>query len=161
MKKDNSSVKRPILPHMQKSCIEIPTSRAKCKQTAFLLSIRVYTRIMASNIGRRLALTDDFIDDSAFEEKVQEQNQEAIKWKDLPTGVIYQILEELEVDGKFEKKSKILTLRDREGNTIRAWACPTLCKEKDALQGAFVRSTGFKVSKKTKQQYLSYDLVRK
>ena len=115
---------------------------------------------MASNIGRRLASADDFIDDSAFEEKVQEQNQEAIKWKDLPTGVIYKILEELEVDGK-HGKSKILTLKDREGNTIRAWACSTLCKEKDALQGAFVRSTGFKMSKKTKLQYFSYDLVRK
>ena len=115
---------------------------------------------MASNIERRLASADDFIDDSAFEEKVQEQNQEAIKWKDLPTGVIYKILEVLEVDGKFGK-SKILTLKDREGNTIRAWACPTLSKEKDALQGAFVRSTGFKLSKKTKQEYLSYDLVRK
>ena len=116
---------------------------------------------MASNIGRRLALAGDFIDDSAFEEKVQEQNQEAIKWKDLSTGVIYKIIEELEVDGKYEKKCKILTLRDKEGNTIRAWACPTLCKEKGPLVGAFVRSTGFKLSKKTKQQYLSYDLVRK
>ncbi|CAG2228152.1 CNBP [Mytilus edulis] len=96
------------------SCIEIPTSRTKCKQTAFLLSIRVNTR-MASNIGRRHDLADDFIDDSAFEEKVQEQNQEAIKWKDLPTGVIYKIIEELEVDGKYEKKCKILTLRDKEG----------------------------------------------
>ena len=113
---------------------------------------------MASNIGRRLASADDFIDDSAFDEKVQEQNQEAIKWKDLPTGVIYKILEVLEVDGKYGK-SKILTLRNREGETIRAWACPTLNKEKDALQGAFVRSTGFKLSKKNKQEYLSYDLV--
>ena len=31
---------------------------------------------------------DGFIDDDAFEEKVQEQNREAVKWKDLPTGVI-------------------------------------------------------------------------
>ena len=114
---------------------------------------------MASNIERRLALADDFISDSEFEEKVQEQNQEAVKWKDLPIGVKYQILETLEVDGKYEK-SKILTLKDREGKIIRAWACSTLSKEKGTLQGAYVRSTGFKLSKKSNQQYLSYDLVR-
>ena len=74
--------------------------------------------------------------------------------------MIYKILEVLGVDGKFEK-CKILTLKDRQGETMRVWACPMLTKEKDALQGAFVRSTGFKLSKKTKQQYLSYDLVRK
>ena len=102
----------------------------------------------------------DFIDDNAFEEKVQEQNQEAIKWKDLTNGVIYKFIEVLEVDGKFDK-CKILTLKDRGGETMRVWACPMLNTEKDALQGAFVRSTGFKLSKKTKQQYLTYDLVRK
>ena len=95
---------------------------------------------------------------AAFEEKAREQNQEAIKWKDVPYGVIYKILEVLEVDGKFGK-CKILTLKDKQGETNRLWACPMLNKEKDALQEAFVRSTGFKLSKKTKQQYLSNDLV--
>ena len=75
----------------------------------------------------------DFIDDSAFEENVHKQNQKAVKWKDLPTGVTYKILEVLEVDGKYGK-CKILTLKDREGETIRAWACPTLNKIKDTLQ---------------------------
>lgn len=105
--------------------------------------------------------TDDFISEDTFQEKVQDQNQEeAIKWKDLPTEVIYKILEVAEVDGKFGK-SKILTLKDRQGETSKVWACPTLNKEKYSLQGAFVRSTGFKLSKKSKQEYLSYDLVRK
>ena len=103
---------------------------------------------------------EDFISEDAFQEKVQEQNQEYLKWKDLPTGIIYKILEMMEVNGKFGK-SKILTLKDRQGEIIRVWACPILNKEKDPLVGAFVRSTGFKLSKKTKQQYLSYDLVRK
>ena len=103
---------------------------------------------------------DDFISEDAFQEKVQDQNQEALKWKDLPNGVIYKILEVTEVDGKFGK-SKILTLKNREGETTKVWACPTLNNEKGSLQGAFVRSTGFKLSKKSNQQYLSYDLVRK
>ena len=103
---------------------------------------------------------EDFISEDAFQEKVKDQNQEAIKWKDLPTEIIYKILDMVEVDGKFGK-SRILTLKDRQGETTRVWACPTLNKEKDALVGAFVRSMGFKLSKKTKQQYLSYDLVRK
>ena len=101
-----------------------------------------------------------FISEDAFQEKVQDQNQEALKWKDLPTGVIYKILEVGEVDGKFGK-SKILTLKDRDGETTRVWACPTLNKEKGSLEGAYVRSMGFKLSKKSNQQYLSYDLVRK
>ena len=103
---------------------------------------------------------DDFISEDTFQEKVQEQNQDPIKWKDLPTGVIYKILEVMEVDGKYGK-CKILTLKGREGETAKVWACPTLNKEKDPLQGAFVRSTGFKLSKKSQQEYLSYDLVRK
>lgn len=103
---------------------------------------------------------DDFIGEDAFQEKVQDQNQEAIKWKDLPIGMIYKILEVIEVEGKYGK-SRILTLKDRQGETARVWACPTLNKEKGPLQGAFVRSTGFKLSKKSNQQYLSYDLVRK
>ena len=60
----------------------------------------------------------------SLEEKVREQNQETIKWKDLPTCVIYKILEVLEVDGKFGK-CKIFTLKDRQGETIRVWVCPT------------------------------------
>ena len=108
----------------------------------------------------KLVRDDDFINDNAFEEKVKEQNREALKWKDLPTGVVYRILEVVEVDGKFGK-SKILTLKNREGHTFRVWACTGLCKEKEALERAFVRSTGFKVSKKKKQEYFSYDLVRK
>ena len=103
---------------------------------------------------------DDFISEDAFQEKVQDQSQEALKWKDLPNGVIYKILEVTEVDGKFGK-SKILTLKNREGETTKVWACPTPNNEKGSLQGAFVRSTGFKLSKKSNQQYLSYDLVRK
>ena len=74
--------------------------------------------------------------------------------------MIYKILEVLKVDGKFGK-CKNLKLKDRQGEITRVWACQTLNKEKDALQGTFVRSTGFKLSKKTRQQYLSYDLVRK
>ena len=104
---------------------------------------------------------DNFIDVSTFEEKVREQNREAIPWRDLPTQVIYKILEVLEVDG-IHGKSKILTLKESGGEPMKVWACSTLGnKEKDALQGAFVRSTGFRLSKKNKQQYFSYDLVRK
>ena len=51
----------------------------------------------------------------------------------LATGVTYKILEVLEVDGKYGK-CKMLTLKDREAETIRAWACPTLNKIKDTLQ---------------------------
>lgn len=108
----------------------------------------------------KLVRDDDFINDNAFEEKVKEQNREALKWKELPEGVIYKILDVVEVDGKYGK-SRILTLKDRQGETVRAWACTGLNKEKETLEGAFVRSTGFKVSKKSKQEYFSYDLVRK
>ena len=102
----------------------------------------------------------DFISDDVFEEKVREQNREAIPWRDLPTQVIFKILEVLEVDG-MNGKSKILTLKESGGKPMKVWACSTLGnKEKDALQGAFVRSTGFKLSKKKNQQYFSYDLVR-
>ena len=62
------------------------------------------------------------------------------------------------MDGKFGK-CKILNLKDKQGETKRLWACPKLNKENDALQGAFVRSAVFKLSKKIKQQYFSYDLV--
>ncbi|VDI56784.1 Hypothetical predicted protein [Mytilus galloprovincialis] len=104
---------------------------------------------------------EDFPSKDALQEKVKEQNQEALKWRDIPTEVFYKILEVVEVDGKFDKnKSKILTLKNRGGETIKVWACPTLNKEKGPLQGAFVQSTGFKLSKKSQQQYLSYDLVR-
>ena len=78
----------------------------------------------------------------------------------MPTGMIYKILEVVEVDGKYGK-SKILTLKDRQGETVRAFACTGLNKEKEALEGAFVRSTGSKMSEKSKQEYFSYDLVRK
>ena len=104
--------------------------------------------------------TDDFISEDAFQEKVQDQNQEAIKWKDLPIGKIYKIVEVVEVEGKYGK-SKIFNLKNREGETTRVWACHTLNNERDSLQGAYVRSTGFKVSKMSKLEYLSYDLVRK
>ena len=110
-------------------------------------------------------MEDEFISSSAFEETVQEQNQKVIKWKDLPSGVIlpngviYKILEVLEVDGKFDK-CEILTLKNKQGETIRVCSCPMLNKEKDGLQGGFVRSRGFKLSKKTKQQFLLCDLVR-
>ena len=57
---------------------------------------------------------DNFIDVSTFEEKVREQNREAIPWRDLPTQVIYKILEVLEVDG-IHGKSKILTLKESGG----------------------------------------------
>ena len=103
---------------------------------------------------------DDFISEDVFQKKVQDQNQDALNWTDLPTGVIFKILEVLEVEGKFDK-SKILTLKNQEGNTPRVWACPTLNKENSPLQGALIGSTGFKLSKKSNQQYLSYDLVRK
>ena len=103
---------------------------------------------------------DDFINDNVFEEKVKDQNQETLKWKELPTGVIYKILEVVEVDGKFGR-SKILTLKNREGEETRVWACSGLNREKEPLEGKFVRSTGYRVSKKTKQEYFSYDLVRK
>ena len=55
---------------------------------------------------------DDFINDNVFEEKVKDQSQENLKWKELPTGIIYKIQEVVEVDGKFGR-SKILTLKNR------------------------------------------------
>ena len=113
-----------------------------------------------TNNPQKLIREDDFINDNVFEEKVKDQNQEAMKWKELPTGVIFKILEVVEVDGKFDR-SRILTLKNREGEKIRVWACSGLNREKEPLKGAYLRSTGYKVSKKSKQEYFSYDLVRK
>ena len=113
-----------------------------------------------SDIRSTPAPEDDFFNDNIFEEKAKDQNQEALKWKELQTGVIFKILEVVEVDGKFGK-SMILTLKNREGEKIRVWACSGLNREKEPLEGAYLRSTGYKVSKKSKQEYFSYDLVRK
>lgn len=63
----------------------------------------------------------------------------------------------IDVDGKFGK-SKILSLKNREGEMIRLWACSGLNREKERLEGAFVRGTGLK--KKTKQEYFPYDIFR-
>lgn len=75
--------------------------------------------------------TDDFTSEDiyTFQEKVQDQDREAIKWKDLPTGVIYKILEVEEVDGNFDK-SRILTLKDRQGETSRVWLAPRSIRRK-------------------------------
>lgn len=76
------------------------------------------------------SLDNDFISISALEEKVQEQNEETLKWKNIPTGVWCKVIEVTEVDGTFGQ-SRILTVKTREGDNTRVWACSGLNKEKD------------------------------
>lgn len=56
-------------------------------------------------------IDEDFINDNVFEEKAKDQSLETLKWKEITTGVIYKILEVVEVDGEFGL-SKILTLNN-------------------------------------------------
>ena len=88
-------------------------------------------------------MEDDFINDNVFDEKIKDQ--ETLKWKELPTGIIFKILEVVEVDGKFQ----ILTLKNREGEQMRVWACSGLNREKEAMEGTFVRSKAKRPNRST------------
>lgn len=58
----------------------------------------------------------------AFLQKIEELRS--------PIGVVYKILEVVEIDEKFGR-SEILTLKNRERGTPRIWAYSNLYKEKE------------------------------
>ncbi|CAC5421076.1 unnamed protein product [Mytilus coruscus] len=98
------------------------------------------------------SFNNDFMGINALGEKVKEQHEITLKWKHLPTGLWYKINEVNEVVGKFGKSS-ILTLKTREGGIFKVWACSGLNREMEPLEGAYIRSTGPKISTKSKQEY--------
>ena len=101
----------------------------------------------------------DFISEYVFQEKVMTKLiREARRWEDLPTWVIFRIME---VDEWWDEgiREYILTLKNVKGKTYKVWAPHELNNDyMHDLKGMFIRSTGYKLSS---QYYASYDLVRK
>ena len=98
------------------------------------------------------------ISKKAFEELLEEQKEEILKWAELEEGQIYEIVN-YEFIGARNGKSCVITLSD----DTRVWSPSALTNRLKKLDMskviAYVRPAGKKESKKTGHMYNSFDLV--
>ena len=91
---------------------------------------------------------------------VADRNEKAMKWKELPEMVPYQIEKVTDLSTKYGD-ARILTLKNQARETTKVWACSGLLKKniKHELEGRFIVSTGLKQSKTSNNQYYGYLLM--
>lgn len=94
-----------------------------------------------------------------FEQQLQKQQLNAMKWRELTEGQIYEIVGAEFITTQYGEAC-VLTLGDGE----KVWAPSALCtrlkNENNKPFPRYVRPTGFKQSKKNwNQRYHSFDLV--
>ena len=87
-------------------------------------------------------------------------NDNILKWREVPTGVIYKIAHIEEIDTK-KGEATIISLVDCDGDRFRAYATSILRKDlKDRDGVLYIKSLGKKESTKNPgHSYYTYDLV--
>ena len=107
--------------------------------------------------------TKSYISKTVFEDLLEEQKEEILKWSELEEGEIYEIVNYEFIDTR-NGKSCVITLSDDN----RVWSPLALTNRLEkldvpvSLEGsilAYVRPSGKKESKKTGHMYNSFDLV--
>ena len=89
----------------------------------------------------------------------KEKNTRAIKWSELPLGVVYAIKATKVIEGKYGQ-SFIGDLESRGCERYKVWLPRRLGDEvKDIKLPVFVRSEGLMQSKKSSYKYYAYTLL--
>ena len=103
-----------------------------------------------------------FKDDIALDKLAEEQHEEnPIKFADLSSGTWYKIVDESsEIESPFGK-TLIMTLEDKNGETLKCWTTCSLFKKLQKLKGnekLYLKSLGLVKFGKDKKRY-DYRLV--
>lgn len=95
---------------------------------------------------------DEFPTLDTLNKKVCNKKQETLAWINLPIGIFYACKRSQ------YGEAKILTMKNRIGETVKVWDCSRLIEEIDELKGAYDKSNWKKIG--LNQVYNFYDLVR-
>ena len=100
----------------------------------------------------------NFLTEEQFNERKSQQDT-IIPWRDVPEEKIFYI-EQVEKIQTSKGEATIVTLCDRSGDKMRAFATSILAKDLEG-SGYFIRSLGKKNSTKNKgQSYYHYELIK-
>ena len=95
-----------------------------------------------------------FISEAEFNKGIKAR--EVLPWRDVPQNVIYHIEDVQEVKTMYGYQ-KVLSLVDRDGNKISAYATSRMV---DDLEGSYIKSLGLRQSTKNpSQSYYHYELL--
>ena len=96
----------------------------------------------------------EFISEAEFNKGIKAR--EVLPWRDVPQNVIYHIEDVQEVKTMYGYR-KVLSLVDRDGNKLRAYATSRMI---DDLEGSYIKSLGLRDSvKNPSQSYYHYELL--
>ena len=86
-----------------------------------------------------------------------------IKWREVPTEVIYYLKKVEHIKTKEEEKATILILIDKDGKQLKAFATPNLINDlKDYKKGCFIKSIGKKKSSiNPDRSYYKYEIMKR
>ena len=95
-------------------------------------------------------------------ETFKAEHETILKWRDVPTGIIYKIENVEEIKTK-KGDATVMDLIDCDGDRLRAWATSVLAKDLKGRNGKlFIKPLEKKESTKNPGQfYYDYDLVER